>query len=238
MNTGILSIILHQNPQPYNGSWLQICSTILYVLDLVLFFTILPTTLLRTALYPHTLKPQSASAVESVGFTGCMPIAAFTLVAQTALIPAGADWNGTGAGFALAAYVLWWICVAWVVLNALGVLVFVVRQPVAGHEALPTSLLVTGVGTATAGVVGATVVTYGPGISAQLAGPVIIVSYLLVGIGVFWSLFLYPLFWTRFLENGWPEPEKMPSLAMLVCTTNYPLFFFLPLIYPIFFLFF
>lgn len=54
MTTGILGIILHQ--LPYNDSGLQICSTILYVFELVQVVVMGCLTLLRLALYPRSVK--------------------------------------------------------------------------------------------------------------------------------------------------------------------------------------
>lgn len=54
MSTGVLAIILHQ--LPYNNSGFQVCSTILYLFELVQFILMGIFTIMRLALCPRTTK--------------------------------------------------------------------------------------------------------------------------------------------------------------------------------------
>lgn len=219
MNTGVLSIILHQIPDPYHGQWMDICSTILFVFNLIIFFTFILITILRIIIYPSATRQQSANAEESA-FWACLPIAAFTIVAQIALTVSTANWNGTGHAFMLLAYVLWWVVVVWTLATGGVVLVFLVKHPATKDEVLPTSVFIPGVSLATAAVVGSNIVSYGYGVSPQLAVPVIIVGYLILGFGANLALGLYSLFLNKLFATGWPPPEKIPSLILLVSVSH------------------
>ena len=218
--TNISGIIMHQTPQPYNGRWWFICSCILYVTSLVLFCSFVLVLLLRAILYPKTVpgpgaKQPSVSA-EEISISACIPISILTLIDQTIYIASDANWNGTGHGFMLFCYVAWWVVVVWILITTQATYVNLTRTSAISPDTLPPACIIPGVGVVTAAVVGASVVTYGYDVSPQLAVPVIIVGYILIGWGIFWALFVYATFFIRSLNAGWLPPEKIPTLLFLV----------------------
>ena len=213
MTTGTLSIILHENP--YNGSWMRILSTVMFVFNILLFSLFTAITITRWILYPHSANAQSNN-VEEVGFYSCLPIAALTIIAQIALTPSQANWNGTGHVFTLLAYVLWWIAVVWMVFTTLGVLIFLTKQCGITDETMPSAPLLSNVGLASVGVVGATICNHANNVSSQLAIPIIIVGYMFVGLAVFLGLMMHALYLNKLMATGWPVPRKITSLFMLV----------------------
>ncbi|KAI4152313.1 MAG: hypothetical protein LQ340_002981 [Diploschistes diacapsis] len=187
----------------------------MFVVNLVIYFVMMPATVLRVILYPKSTLKQSANANEAA-YWACLPIASLTIIAQIALTPSQANWNGTGHAFTLLAYVLWWICVAWIVTLATAAPAFLARQSETKDENMTTAVFIPAVGVATQAVVGANIVTYAYGVSPQLAVPVIIVGYLLVGLGLNLALIMYALFLNRLMASGWPQPAQIPALIVLV----------------------
>ena len=81
---------------------------------------------------------------------------------------------------------------------------------------MSTSAFLPVVGIATSAVVGGQICNYSYNVSARLAVPTIITSYLLGGLAIWLSVILYSIYFSRLMGAGWPEPIKIPSLIMLV----------------------
>ncbi|KAK0113970.1 hypothetical protein ONS96_014818 [Cadophora gregata f. sp. sojae] len=102
MSTGVLSIMLHQ--LPYNASWLQIISTIFFVLNLTLFLLFTFISSLRYFLYPRIFPAVLKHPHQSL-FLATFPVGLATLINMTVLVCVPV-W---GQGMATLAWVLWWI---------------------------------------------------------------------------------------------------------------------------------
>ena len=102
MSTGVLSIMLHQ--LPYNGSWLKIISTILFVLNLTLFLLFTFISCLRYFLYPSIFPAVLKHPHQSL-FLATFPVGLATLINMTVLVCVPV-W---GRGMVTLAWVLWWI---------------------------------------------------------------------------------------------------------------------------------
>jgi tellurite resistance protein TehA-like permease len=102
MGTGIVSTLLHTLPYQFNG--LQYISTIIFVLNIVVFAVILATSILRYILYPRFFLLMLNHPIQSL-FLGTFPIAFATLVNLTVLIAVPAF----GYSFVIVAWVMWWI---------------------------------------------------------------------------------------------------------------------------------
>lgn len=72
------------------------------------------------------------------------------------------------------------------------------------------------VGTTTNALVGGIISSQSAEISARLAVPVMIVSYMLLGIGLFAGILVYAAYTIRLIDSGLPPPEQYPTLFMLV----------------------
>jgi hypothetical protein len=68
----------------------------------------------------------------------------------------------------------------------------------------------------TAATIGGTIANQAYNISARLAVPMIIMSFFLIGYGTLVALMVYALYLHKLLEKGWPNPEKVPGLILLV----------------------
>lgn len=65
-------------------------------------------------------------------------------------------------------------------------------------------------------LVGGLISSYSAGISDRLAVPVIIVSYILLGVGLFVALLVFAACTIRFIDSGLPPPIQYPTLFLLV----------------------
>ncbi|KIV99989.1 uncharacterized protein PV09_08347 [Verruconis gallopava] len=212
MNSGILSILTHQCPYQFPG--LQIVSTVLYVFDLTLFILFSLLFILRFAIFKSLAYAEIVSNQTDLMFCACWPISWMTLTTLTPLICSNAYWGGHA--FSLLGYVMWWVAVAWclVVLTwAFGVMI---EQHKASEARIPMPIILPAVSVSTAAVEGAFVVSLSYEISPRLAVPVIVVGFMLVGIGTLLGLILTTYLFHGYLAHGWHAPEQAASVFIFI----------------------
>jgi len=137
-----------------------------------------------------------------------------TLASLTALIPSNAGWGGHG--FSILAYVMYWIGVAWMLATAFVIFATLFRTDVVKPENFDLSFCLPCVGIETVAVTGGVICNYGAGVSARLAVPVIIVSYMFCGLGLWLAVVVYALTMYKFMHSHFPPPPKLPTLMLLV----------------------
>ena len=216
MNSGILSLLIHVLPYQFNGQH-QI-STVLFVIDLVLFVICSILMLLRFGLYGKAAVKELALDVQELCFMGTWVISWMTLVSLTAVIVSNAYWGGKA--FTIVAVVMWWIAVAWTMLTFLVIYLILTQKELTAAKNLSLAIILPAVATATTAVEGGLVAVYAFEISARLAVPMIVVSYLMLGIGLLVALLIYALWLQRLLVTGWFPGEKQPSLCLLLGPTG------------------
>lgn len=152
-------------------------------------------------------------------------VAWMTLTSLTPIIVSNAYWGGYG--FTILGYVMWWIAVVWclvVLFWAFGVLI---AKHKAGPEArIPVAIILPAVSVSTAAVEGAFVISLSIGISARLAVPVIVVGYMLVGLGTLLGLLLTAYLFYELMSHGWPPAAQTTTIFMFIggtCSEQYPL---------------
>jgi tellurite resistance protein TehA-like permease len=212
MNCGVISIIMQQFP--YNSHWLRIIGTIIFVLDFVFFIAFGSIMLLRLAMFRKQAMHEISSDPDELAFLANMPIAWLTITALISLIVSRASWGGHWA--TVVAYVMWWIGAAWMIATTWTVYVILTRRFHLDPSSITTTFLIPAVGVATVATEGALISSYSHGISARMAVPVIIFSFMCVGFGLFLAVMLYSLFLHRLLTSGLPEPKKYFTLPILV----------------------
>jgi len=213
MNCGVLAIIMHQFP--YNSQWIRICGTILFLVDFVFFIVFAIIMLLRLAMFRKQAMREISSNPEELAFLANMPISWLTLTALVSLIVStSSSWGGHWA--TIVAYVMWWFGAAWTIVTVWTVFIILARSHNLDPSSLTTPLLIPAVAIATVASEGALISSYSHAISARLAVPMIIVSFMCVGFGVFLAIMIYTLFLHRLLTSGFPAPAKLYSLAVLV----------------------
>ncbi|KAK5122304.1 hypothetical protein LTR85_004215 [Meristemomyces frigidus] len=196
----------------FNG--LGVLSTIMFVFNIVLFTVMFTVLLLRCILYPTAIVKACTTNITELVMIGAVPIAWFTIVSQVGLTASTASWGGHP--WFLVAYVMWWFGTAVMCTVAMTVIIVVAKTDIVQADALSPAMVIPFVGTATDAVVGALLVNYSNGVNARLAIPVIVVSYILAGIGFFAAMMIYGAYFVRLLNSGLPPPAQSPSLVLLV----------------------
>ena len=210
MDTGILSIILHQQPYQFHG--IGVLSTIMFVLNVVQFTLISFFLLLRCIKHPKETYNSVFSNPEDIAYLAAGAVAWLTIAAQLVLTCAQA-W---GHGWSVAAIVFWWIGLAWAVTVCAMMIICFARYNLTGPEQLSPAVFMPTVALATSGAMGGLITSYGVDLSARLALPTVIVGYMSTGYGFFTCLILYPIFLQRLMVNGWPPYAKIPGMMLLI----------------------
>lgn len=212
MNSGVLAILTHQNPYQFPG--LQVISTIFYILDLLLFITFSAIFIARFVVFKGEAYQEIVSNQSDLMLMACWPIAWMTLTTLTTLIVSNAPWGGYA--WSLVGYVMWWIALTWSLLTLLWVFINLIDRHEASDRRIPTMIIIPAVSVSTVSVTGALVVSLSDGISPRLAVPVIIVSFMTVGIGILLGLILSSYLFHGLLAQGWPVPAQTASMFILV----------------------
>ena len=103
MDTGIIALLLHQLPYQFPG--LKIISTVLFILNIILYVIFLIVFLSRLFRHPrHTMHEFGSKAGELAGLT--CPVVSFLTIQAMFSVTTGQAW---GHSWAVAGYVFWWI---------------------------------------------------------------------------------------------------------------------------------
>jgi tellurite resistance protein TehA-like permease len=208
---GILATLMHTLPYQFSG--LKTIASVLYLLDLIIFIICVVLMTARFLTYRKTAWTEITSDVNELCFMSCFPIAWMTITALTSLIVSNAPW---GSSFTIVAYVMWWIAVAWTYTFAVGIYIILTVKQLTEARTLSLAIVLPAVACSTAALEGGILAIYSRDISARLAVPMIIVSFMLVGIGFLVAINIYSLFLQRILVNGWFDAAKRPSLTILL----------------------
>ncbi|KAI9695317.1 MAG: hypothetical protein M1820_008724 [Bogoriella megaspora] len=212
MNAGILAVIMHQFPYPFPG--LGVLTDIFFGVDLLFYCIFFMIALIKVILYPRQTFEQLTADPTTTCFTACIPIAWFTNTALVALIVSQASWGGHWA--MLVAYVMWWTGLGMMLITTCVIYIGFMRTSLLTDEPVPLSGFIPLVGLDTAAAVGGLLASYASEESGRLAVPVIITSYIVLGIGFFGAIMMYGVWFHRFLLRGWVAPNQLPALCLLV----------------------
>ncbi|TVY82220.1 Sulfite efflux pump SSU1, partial [Lachnellula suecica] len=212
MNAGIIAILLHQLPYQFRG--LHVLSTIAFVIDLVLFIIFSLIFLTRFAWFKRQAYYEITDDTNELALGACWPIAWQTISSLTCLIASNASWGGHA--FTLVGYVMWWIGTGWTVAYLLFTFITMIRRHNVAKQKLPPTIVIPAVAVSTAATTGGLIAIYSDNISARLAVPIIIVSFMMVGVGVFMAIMLFTLLLHNLFVDGWPAPDNITSMWMFV----------------------
>ncbi|KAK4234642.1 putative malic acid transport protein [Achaetomium macrosporum] len=208
--TGITAVILHQLDYQFPG--LQIISYIFWIITIVLLLAMVLVYILRCILFPRKLVTALSHDISELACLTSVVIS-FTSIIQMASLVLVPGWGSKGWSIAL--YVLWWINVVLATVGAIGVpFVFVRLYPVGIPHLSPASQLPL-IAALTAAAGGGTICQSAE-LSPALQVPVIVVSYLLVGVGLPLALALDVLFWARLLDRSLPNRQHVYQ-DMILC---------------------
>lgn len=171
--TGILAVILHT--LDYQFDEIHTLAYIIWVYTIVLLGLCLFLYMLRVILYPkHVVHQFQTSLVE----TSCLAsfCIAFTTIIQMVFLQ-------FGYYAAIASYVLWWVNAGMAVLAVFGIPYVQLKYQPPGIQSVSPATLLPYIAALTNAAAGGVVCKYA-NISAGVQVPVIIVSYLEIGIGL------------------------------------------------------
>lgn len=206
---GILATILHQLHYQFQG--LGIIASILWVFTILTLVGFLLIYTLRAIIFPRHVWNQFASNFMETACL-CSISIAFTTVIQMMALTLTPSW---GPGWGMAAYVLWWINVAMAALACIAIPYVLTKVNGTGIDSTPPAALLPSIAALTIAAAGGVICRYGA-ISASLQVPVIIVSYLFVGIGLPLALIIDAVILARFFDRSFPMKQHIYQ-TMILC---------------------
>lgn len=212
MNSGILGLLCHESPYQFRG--LYIISTIFYLIDLALFVIFSSIFVLRFIMFRMEAYNEIINNQTDMMFCACLPIAWMTLSTLTPLIVSNAYWGHHA--FSILGYVMWWMAVGWCLIILFWAFSNLINQHKASTERIPMGIILPAVSVSTAAVTGAFIVSLSYEVSPRLMVPVIIIGYLLLGIGTFLGLMLSTYLFHAYLAQGWPPAPLSPTIFIFI----------------------
>jgi len=183
------------------------------MIDFVLFICFSVIFTARFALFGKQAYTEITDNIQDLSLFAGWPISWLTLSSLVALIVSTAGWGGHA--FTVVAYVMWWFGAGWMLLTFFFIFVNMVRKEKASSESggrLPPLILMPAMGIAAVATTGGLIASYSYAIFARLAVPIIIFSFLMVGIAIFMATFLYTLLLYQLFTEGWPAPAITPAM--------------------------
>lgn len=185
----------------------DIYSTVLTIVTLVASLLIY---LLRIVLFPRHVAHQFRHGIMEAACLASISIAFTTIIQMTAL-SLTTSW---APGWGMAAWVMWWVnaAMATVCCITLPYIFTKVEGPTVGW--ISPGVLLPLIAALTAAAGGGVVCRYGA-ISPELQVPVIIVSYLFIGLGLPFSLVIDAVVLTKLFDQGFPAQQNVYQMMIL-----------------------
>ena len=212
MNSGGLSILLHQLPYRFPG--IDVISVFFFVINLVLWISFSVILILRLAWFRRVAYYEIASDIGELTFLPCWAIALMTLTSNVALLASTSWWGGYH--FTVVSLVMWWFVMIWNSSLLFWAFITLFRNHDTSASRLPTSIIIPAVSVSTIAVTGATIVAYSNDLPTHFAIPVMILSFHWVGVGILLGLILYVYLFHELLAAGWPPPPATASMFIFV----------------------
>ncbi len=201
MGTGIISILLYTLPHQFRG--LQEIAIAFYLLNLLLFLTFVGLSIARYTMHPWVVFRMLRHSTISM-FLGCVPMALCTIINGTVLIAA----PRYGTWVPVLVYILWWIDVALTVLSSFAIPLLMFHIHELALETMTAVWLLPVVPCVVASASGGLVATI---LAPQAAIGVILVSYMLWGVGMGLALVVLTLYFHRLAVHNLPTAEVIVS---------------------------
>jgi tellurite resistance protein TehA-like permease len=206
--SGIVAIILHQLHYQFQG--LGIIANIFWLVTIITLVSFLLIYISRAIVFPHHVANQFASNFMETACL-CSISIAFTTIIQMIALTLTPSW---GPSWGHAAYVMWWINVALAAMACIAVPYILTKVDGPGIASVPPGALLPSIAALTIAAGGGVICRYGA-ISASQQVPVIIVSYLFVGIGLPLAIIVDAVILARFFDRAFPMKQQVYQLMML-----------------------
>jgi tellurite resistance protein TehA-like permease len=207
--TGITAVILHQLKYQFYG--LQIIADVwwIFTIALLLFSLLLYT--LRIVFHPKLVAAALRQDVQELACLSCISIS-FTTVIMMIALTIVRDWS---VRWGVIAFVLWWINVAMALSCCIGLPYLVIRRKDLSPAEFSPSIFLPLIAALTAAAGGGVICQYAA-LSVPQQIPVIVVSFLLVGMAMPLSLVFDSIFIYRCLEGNFPKQHQTYQIAILM----------------------
>lgn len=230
MGTGILAVLLHNNPYQFRGlgescrpftlTIIGTISVIMFILDLVLFTVISATFLTRWICFTRSTALMFESDVEQTTYLSTTTIAAATLTELVSLV-CGSTWHS----WQYVSFAFYWATVALTLVSATTTYWLLIRDEEVHLSNLSPTLMYPTTGLVATASSGSVLINYTP-LSVGLSMPVLVVSYILLGAGqwrsqvwawliltsgFFLALLTITAYFTRLLSNQTPPAKKVAA---------------------------
>lgn len=216
ISSGGLGLVLNA-PFPYPARWLTICGDTLFGIELLLFVLFLGIMAARWIRYPRSALHRLLTDQQELSAYAIIPI---TLLTIAALVASQISTAWGGYPFTIVAYVLWWISMAMIMLYCVAVISILSYSPQRIGKVMMPALFMPIVGVATAAVEAASVSANAYQMPTNMAVPMIVMGYFLLGLSMWMAVILYTVFLYRLMTHGWPESPGIAGLAILVRTVR------------------
>lgn len=206
--SGIVAITLHQLHYQFQG--LGIIANIFWAITILTLIGFLLIYVWHAVLFPrHVVRQYTSNFMETACL--CSISIALTTIIQMMALTLTPSWS---PGWGMAAYVMWWINVAMAAVASISIPYVLTKVDGPGIGSVPPGALLPSIAALTIAAGGGVVCRYGA-LSASLQVPVIIVSYLFVGIGLPLAVIIDAVILARFFDRGFPTKQQVYQLMML-----------------------
>lgn len=207
--SGIIAVILHQLDYQFDG--LIIISEIFWVYTVFLLALFLLIYFLRIIIFPKEVAHALRTNINETACLASISIT-FTSIIQMTALNLVHEW---GLGWGTANYVLWWVNAAMAIIcNIVIPYVFVQHQP-PGIDGLSPATNLPLIAALTAAAGGGVICRYG-GLTDREQVPVIILSYILIGMAFPLALAFSTVFLARLFNGNSPLGVKIYQ-DMILC---------------------
>jgi tellurite resistance protein TehA-like permease len=215
MGTGILSVLLQVFPFQFNG--LHTIAVIIFVLNVVIYCTFTIMTVARYVMFPSVLSLMLNHSAQSL-FIGTMPMGLTTIINFIIVgLPQHFDWALD------LAFVLWCIDLAFTLICCIGVPYFIIVHHNHQIESMNGTWLLPIVPAVVHSASGGLLANH---IDENRAFVVLIISYLLMGMGILLAISIIVIYFYRLAVHKLPPKEVIISVFLPLGPVSFFFFFF------------
>ncbi|SJX66621.1 related to SSU1-plasma membrane sulfite pump [Sporisorium reilianum f. sp. reilianum] len=211
MGTGVVATLLNLLPWPSIHSGLRYPAACFLLADIVIFILFVSAFFARYLMYPEVV-PLTIKHPQKSMFLGTLPMGLITIISGIAQL--GTKEFELGVGFALAASGLWWGATALSLLIAIGVPFSMMTYQKHYFEGITAALLLPIVPPITAAATGSVIAEILMERYPTYAFTIVVVSYLVLGIGLPLALLILVLYFQRLLLFKSPPRDVIISVFL------------------------
>ncbi|TKY86886.1 hypothetical protein EX895_004174 [Sporisorium graminicola] len=211
MGTGVVATLLNLLPWPSIHSGLRYPAVCFLFADIIIFILFLCAFFARYLMYPEVV-PLTIKHPQKSMFLGTLPMGLITIISGIAQL--GTKEFELGIGFALAASGLWWGATALSLLTAIGVPFSMMTYQKHYFEGITAALLLPIVPPITAAATGSVIAEILMHRYPTYAFTIMVVSYLVLGIGLPLALLILVLYFQRLLLFKSPPRDVIISVFL------------------------